>query len=63
MEEKVAAALSGYLVETLTVLVPLAVSGMCAWVSSKVRSNGAAMKVIDVVGGNVGRAANDPGKQ
>ncbi len=63
MEEQMVSAVNVAIDAAQVVVIPLAVAGLCAWVSpfvsdSKLRF---AMKVINVVGGNVKKAKNQGG--
>ncbi len=63
MEEQTTTAINALIDAIQLAVVPLAVSGLAAWVSTMVPSGGAVMKVVDVLAANVGKARNDPGAQ
>jgi len=61
MEEQIANALNVAIDQAQVVLVPLAVTGLCAWISPFISDSRGKllMKIINVVGGNIRKASND----
>ena len=63
-EEQVAGTLTALVEQFILPLIALAVSGAAAWLSAALKDGkmGIVGKALNVLGGNVGAASNDPEK-